>query len=80
MAVTLFSVKKVSKLLPERASGEDSWRVPIEEIKAKNYDIKAVNPNRKRTEDHRTPEELLSIIESQGEEIKKVIARLREIR
>jgi type I restriction enzyme M protein len=67
------------KLLPGRESGERSWRVSMEEIKAKNYDIKAVNPNRKGTEDHRTPEELLTVMESQGEEIKKAISHLREI-
>ncbi|MDP3947983.1 MAG: hypothetical protein Q8Q41_04840 [bacterium] len=49
----------------------------IEEIKAKNYDLKAVNPNRKGSKDTRTPEELLSIIESQEEEIKKAVMTLK---
>jgi len=65
------------KLLPGRGTSKRSWGVPMEEIKAKNFDLKAVNPNRRGIEDKRTPEELLSIIESQGEEIKKAIARLR---
>lgn len=65
------------KLLPERAVSERSWRVPIEEIQAKNYDIKAVNPNRKGIEDNRTTEELLAIIESQTSEILETIAKLR---
>lgn len=39
------------KLLPERAASDRSWKVPIEEIEARNYDIKAVNPNRKSVED-----------------------------
>lgn len=65
------------RLVPERGAGERSWRVPIEEIEAKNYDIKAVNPNRKTEEDTRTPEELIAIIEEQQAEIAKAIANLK---
>lgn len=65
------------RLLPKRAESERSWSVPIEDIQAKNYDIKAINPNRKIIEDTRTPEELISIIESQAEEIKKVLTDLK---
>jgi type I restriction enzyme M protein len=65
------------KLLPERASSEHSWHVPIEEIKAKNYDLKAVNPNREQEEDTRTPEELLSLIEAQEREVSTALAALR---
>ncbi|MFV1951557.1 MAG: class I SAM-dependent DNA methyltransferase [Nitrospinota bacterium] len=65
------------KLLPERAKSERSWSVPVEEIEEKNLDIKAVNPNRKTTEDTRTPEELISLIESQGSEITKALAILK---
>ena len=65
------------KLLPERTSSEHSWSVPMEEIKARNYDLKAVNPNRKREEDTRAPEELLSIIEAQELEISSALAALR---
>ena len=69
--------KKFFELLPERASSELSWTVPIDEIKARNYDLKALNPNRKQQEDTRTPEELLSIIETQQMEISDAIAALR---
>ena len=65
------------KLLPARTSSEHSWSVPMEEIKAKNYDLKAVNPNRKREEDTRTPEELLSLIEAQEQEISSALAALQ---
>lgn len=58
------------KLLSGRAESQRSWLVPAEEIKAKNYDLKAVNPNRKVREDSRTVEELLLLIELQAEEIK----------
>ncbi|MCM8785193.1 MAG: SAM-dependent methyltransferase, partial [Candidatus Omnitrophica bacterium] len=65
------------RLLPERGASERSWRVKRKEIEAKNYDLKAVNPNRKEKEDKRTPDELISIIESQAEQIKKSIKTLR---
>jgi len=65
------------RLLPQRAKSERSWAVPIEEIERKNFDIKAINPNRKDEGDKRTPEELLNIIETQGKEIAKVLTNLR---
>jgi len=65
------------KLLPERASSERSWIVSVDEIKAKNYGMKAVNPNRKLEEDTRTPEELLSVIEVQEKEISSALSALR---
>jgi len=65
------------KLLPERAESGHSWRVSVEEIQAKNFDLRAVNPHRKAPEDTRTPEELLSIVESQMTQISEAITRLR---
>ncbi|MDP2924135.1 MAG: N-6 DNA methylase [Candidatus Omnitrophota bacterium] len=65
------------KLFPKREDSERSWKVKIEDIQAKNYDIKAVNPNRKVVQDTRTPQELIAIIESQGEEISKTLAKLK---
>ena len=75
--LTVERLEQFLKLLPERASSERSWSVPVEELKTKNYDLKAINPNRKREEDTRTPEELLSIIEAQEAEISSVLAALR---
>jgi type I restriction enzyme M protein len=49
-----------------------------EEIEARGYDLKAVNPNAKLDEDTRTPEEILDIIEKKGEEIREALAKLRE--
>ena len=54
-----------------------SWTVTREEIEARNYDLKAVNPNAKVEEDLRTPEELLDLIEQKGEEVKAALAKLR---
>jgi type I restriction enzyme M protein len=68
------------RLLPERADSQRSWSVTREEIEAKNYDLKAVNPNAKNDEDTRTPEELLDLIEAQGREVAEALAELRKIK
>jgi len=75
--LTIEHFEEFFRLLPDRANSERSWRVSTEEIEAKNYDIKAVNPNRKQKEDKRTPDELISIIELQAEEIREALIRLK---
>jgi type I restriction enzyme M protein len=64
-------------LLPVRADSPRSWTVTRAEIEARNFDLKAVNPNAKVEEDRRTPAELLDIIERKQKEIADVIAALR---
>jgi len=76
--LTIAHLEEFFKLLPERAESERSWRVSAQEIAARNYDLKAVNPNRKAGEDTRTPQELLSVIESHTDEIRDAIALLRK--
>ena len=49
------------------------------EIEDAVYDLKAVNPNRKPDVDERTPEELMSIIESKGRAIAEALGMLRSI-
>ena len=65
------------RLLPTRGDSDRSWTVPREHIEAKNFDLKAVNPNAKSTEDTRTPEELLDLIEAKGREVTEALAALR---
>ena len=64
-------------LLPARADSENSWTVSRREVEEKNYDLKAVNPNRKEEIDTRTTQELLDIIELKGKEIQDALATLR---
>jgi type I restriction-modification system DNA methylase subunit len=45
--------------LPARDASDRSWTVERSDIEAKDFDLKAVNPNAKSTEDTRWPEELL---------------------
>jgi type I restriction enzyme M protein len=65
------------ELLPARADSERSWTLLRDEIEARNFDLKAVNPNAKSTEDTRTPGELLDIIEARGRDVDSAIAQLR---
>jgi type I restriction enzyme M protein len=67
------------KLLPGREESENSWAVTRAEIEAKNYDLKAVNPNRKEIVDTRTPEELLNIIDEKGSKIQQALSKLRSL-
>ena len=62
-----------------RPDSERSWTVRREEIEARGYDLKAVNPRRQVEEDTRTPEELLDLIEEQQKIIAKAIAELRQL-
>ncbi len=77
--LTIDKFDEFFKLLPTRADSANSWTVTRKEIEARNYDLKAVNPNRKVIEDTRTPEELLNIIEEKGKEIAAAIVELRKL-
>lgn len=72
-----FEAYRFFELLQSRADSERSWTVTREQIDARNYDLKAVNPNARSTEDIRTPEELLELIEAKGQEVAKALAELR---
>jgi len=76
--LTAAHFEEFSRLLPERADSERSWTITREEIEAKNYDLKAVNPHAKNNQDTRTPEELLDLIEAKGREVANALAALRK--
>ena len=65
------------RLLPERGESDRIWSVSIEQVQAKNYDLKAVNPNARSDEDTRTPEELHFLIEAKGREVAEALASIR---
>lgn len=75
--VTLRHFDGFFKLLKRRADSDHSWTVSIDEIKERNYDLKAVNPHRKGHVDTRTPADLLAEIERHNVELKKALADLR---
>ncbi|MFQ4139500.1 class I SAM-dependent DNA methyltransferase [Nodosilinea sp. PGN35] len=76
--LTMKDFDEFFKLLPTRAASERSWTVSRRDIEAKNFDLKAVNPNKVVNEDTRTPEELLDIIAAKGEEVAEALAVLRK--
>lgn len=75
--LTITHFEEFFRLLPDRADSDHSWSIPIADIVAKNYDLKAVNPNAKSVEDTRTPEDLLDFIERMGVEVGEAIRKLR---
>ena len=77
--LTLDHFKEFFELLPSRADSKNSWTVKREVFEENNYDLKAVNPNRRVAVDTRTPDELLDIIEAKGEEIRELLAELRGV-
>ena len=77
--LTLSHFDEFFQLLPKRANSEHSWTVPRSEIEGRNYDLKAVNPNRTIPVDNRTPEELIATIEAKGREINDALASLRKL-
>lgn len=77
--LTLERFEEFFRLLPERADSERSWTATREEIGAKGYDLKAVNPRAKNREDTRPPEELLDLIEAKGREVAEALEALRAL-
>ena len=66
-------------LLPTRGDSERSWTVSRAAIEAKNFDLKAVNPNRKVEVDQRTPAEILASIEQRHAEVSEALKTLRAL-
>jgi len=77
--LTLANFEEFFRLLSEQANSERSWIVGRAEIEAKNYDLKAVNPHRKREIDTRAPAEILAEIERLGKEADAAIAELKRL-
>ena len=77
--LTLSHFDQFFELLPDRADSAHSWTVIRSEIESRNYDLKAVNPNRTTQADTRTPEELIAIIEAKGREIDEALASLKKL-
>ncbi|MEO8190894.1 MAG: N-6 DNA methylase [Acidobacteriota bacterium] len=75
--LTLDRFDEFLRLISSRGDSERSWTVDRAAIEASGYDLKAVNPNAKRDEDTRTPEELLDIIEAKGREVEEALGNLR---
>jgi type I restriction enzyme M protein len=62
-----------------RGDSDRSWTVSREEIEARSFDLKAVNPNARSEVDTRTPRELLAEIEARHAEVAAAIDELRAL-
>jgi type I restriction enzyme M protein len=60
-------------------TGDNSWIVPINEIKKKGWDISAKNPNRKDDYEHRPALELVQSIKAKEERIFALLTELEEM-
>lgn len=76
--LTLDHFRDFFQLLPSRGLSDRSWIVTREDIEAKNYDLKAVNPNAKNQEDTRTPQQLLETIRIKSREVQEALAVLEQ--
>jgi type I restriction enzyme M protein len=63
--------------LPTRAASARSWTITMAQVKAANYNLKALNPNAQDETDQRSPDELLSAIARAQVEIAKGVDALR---
>ena len=63
----------------ERATGENSWIVPIEEIAAKGFDLSARNPNRSNDYEHKPALELVQSIRTKEERVVELLKELEEL-
>jgi type I restriction enzyme M protein len=77
--LTLDRFDELFGLAESRADSPRSWTVTREEIEARGYDLKAVNPTAKAPGDTRTPLELLDEIETRGREVDAALTRLRAL-
>jgi type I restriction enzyme M protein len=77
--LTLDRFEQFFELLPTRGMSERSWTVTRAAIEAKNYDLKAVNPNRKIEVDSRTPAEIMTAIEQRHHEVSDALKTLRAL-
>jgi hypothetical protein len=77
--LTLANFEDFFAKLPGREESERSWIVERAAIEAKNFDLKAVNPNRKIEVDTRTPLEIVGEIEARGAEVASAMAKLKTL-
>lgn len=62
----------------DRVEGQNSWKVSIEDIKARNYNLDIKNPKRKVEEEKKSLDELVNHFESNLSEIQRLFVELRK--
>lgn len=77
--LTLTSFDDFFAKLPGREESELSWTVERKTFESNEYDLKAVNPNRRYVADERTPLEIVAEIEARCTEVAAAVQRLRAL-
>lgn len=68
----------VRKWWKKRTENDFAWRVSIEEIEKRNYNLDFKNPNGNAKVDHKDPIEVLESIESAEKEITKLLGEIKK--
>ncbi len=76
--LTLDKFEDFFALLPDRAKTQRSWNITKKEIEAKDYDLKAVNPNSIFTSKIRKKQELLNLIAEKGSEVAEALKVIQD--
>lgn len=63
----------------KKAISENSWVVGIEEIKERDYDLSARNPNKRQVIEYPVPEEIISSLEEKEKRISELLAEIKSI-
>jgi type I restriction enzyme M protein len=77
-----FTIDKLDEffsLLPTRADSGRSWTVDRQTLEDKSFDLKAVNPWAKSTDDEPTLSELLNVIEDRAATITAAVGKLKQL-
>ena len=75
--LTLEDFREFFGLLPERDDSERSWTVERAEFERNGFDLKAVNPNRLKTDDERTAMDVLKEVEEHRGRLDAALSDLR---
>ncbi len=73
------NLEDVYKKWQKREISENSWIVPIKEIKERNFDISPKNPNKLAEEELPEPKELVKRIEESQKEAKQILDNIKKI-
>ena len=63
----------------KKALSENSWVVGIDEIKERDYDLSARNPNRRRVIEYPEPEEIIASLEEKEKRISELLEEIRSV-
>jgi len=63
----------------KKALSENSWVISIDDIKERDYDLSARNPNRKLTIEYPAPEEIIASLEEKEKRISELLAEIKSV-